>query len=188
MKKKVIFLLVLMQFISCNTTKKNDFADENCSIILNSVNSVIYLGEKRDAYLDQLIDEVKNGKKTDAKNVSEIQKLEKEINKTLTENLKILKIEFAKNKSEKVFDVTIQYLTKVQELERQFPKFVSDLSDNDPENNSRFSASIKKASEEVIKFYGLYRDAMQKYLEVHNINEKRFDLIQKAVDRNIKQK
>ena len=177
-----------MQFISCNTTKKKDFTDENCSIILNSVNSVIYLGEKRDACLDQLIDEVKTGKKTDAKNVSKIQNIEKEINKTLTENLKILKLEFAKNKSEKVFDITIQYLTKVQEMEKQFPMLVSDLSDDNPENNSRFSASIKNATAEIQKFYILYRDAMLKYLEVHSINEKKFDSIQKVVDKNIKAK
>ncbi|TBX65199.1 hypothetical protein EZL74_12470 [Flavobacterium silvisoli] len=186
MKQNVFLFLAIMQFISCNTTKQKNIADENCYIVLNSVSNVISVGDKRDVCLTQMIDEVRNGKKVDAENLKKLQNLQKEINKRLLESLKNLETESAKNKNEKIFDVSIQYLKKIQNMERQFPILISDMSDDIPENNSRYSDSIAISTKEIEKFYVLYRDTMHQYLEVHNINDRKFDSIQAVVDKKYK--
>jgi hypothetical protein len=186
MKQNLILLLVLMQFISCNTNEKKNVVNENCYIVLNSVSYVIDVYDDRNICLTQMLNELKNKTNIDTKNVSKIQKLSREINKRLTVSLRNLKTEFVKNKNEEIFDVSIQYLSKVKELEKKIPKLVRELSDNIPDNNPKFKESIRKSTAEVEQYELLYHNAMNQYYKVHNMSDKKLDSIENAVEKNTK--
>ncbi|REG88546.1 hypothetical protein [Flavobacterium aquicola] len=184
MKKYTILLFIIMQFISCNSSKSESNVDENCYIALKAVSDVFKVYDERNKCLSQLLNEVRTEKNIDTKNVEKIERLSKEINKQITLSLKSIKNKEIDNKDEEIFIVSSNYLSKVKELENEIPLLIKDVSDNNPSINLKLKKSISEYCTEVTQLGNLYHNAMNRYYKIHNMSDKKLDSIENAVEKN----
>jgi hypothetical protein len=186
MKRHLILLLLFLQSISCNTNDKYKTIDENCYIVLNSVSNVIVIYDERNAFLTKMLNEIRNESKINAENLLKIEKLTKEIQQRLTTSLKILETKHILNRNEEIFDVSIKYLKKVEELEKIVPLLIIDLSDTIPNTNIKLKESTLEATNEVKHYGQLYHNAMNKYYKKNDMSNKKLDSIEALVEENSK--
>jgi hypothetical protein len=184
MKKYIILLFIILQFISCNTRKNEDIVNENCYVALKVVSDVFEIYDERNKCLSQLLNEVRTAKNIDTKNIEKIESLSKEINKQLTSSLETLKNKEINNKDEEIFIVSSKYLSKVKELENKIPLLVKDVSDNNPNINLKLKKSVDEYCLEIKQLGYLYHNAMNRYYKVHNMSDKKLDSIENAVEKN----
>jgi hypothetical protein len=186
MKQTIILFLIIIQFISCGTNKKEMKIEENCYDVLYSVSYVTVVFDKRNIRLSQLLNEIKNNAKIDKDNIKEIEKLSIEIKKRVKVSLNKLNEKYKENKNEKIFEISLKYLSKVNDLEEKLPSFIKELSDNIPNTNFELKDLIKEYSIEVKSLGHTYHIAMNDYYKLHKISDVKLDSIEDVVEEKTK--
>lgn len=145
MEKRNLYLtLLLLTFIvSCKPSKEETLG--HIRLCLEAQNETSVLFNKRNPYLQKIVDAKKNGNHPlDKSNLTKIDSLSTKINESTNIYLEKLEIEKSKYPDETLTYGVVDYLKSVKNFEKEFDEFLSLIKDSIQGNEEEMSVTIKE--------------------------------------------
>src|SRR5690606_33600976 len=121
MKKHIILILISIVSYSCANISREQKVEENCFFVLDAVSQVAVVYDKRNEHLLQMIDELKNHREVNIDNLNAINRLSIESDKRIKKSVADLQKRQSEFQKEEIFETSINYLLKANEIEQKIP-------------------------------------------------------------------